>query len=161
MRRHSIETLAPSLAMMTSSPEWEPAESSKLGGNDALKELWFASSGSFWLKSTSSKTKAAGIITLTTKVNKQQYGFMENGRKYCLVWRIQKLLYYNKSAGGNLLLGIKVFQKSGRSKYILKSSGLKDASEDQPKRKPDIKFNQQRFIMGWNYVLEMKRCKRY
>lgn len=73
---------------------------------------------------------------------------MENGRKYCLVWRIQKLLYYNKSAGGNLLLGIKVFQKSGRSKYILKSSGLKDASEDQPKRKPDIKFNQQRFIMG-------------
>lgn len=45
-----------------------------------------------------------------------------------------------------LILG--VFQKSGRFRRILKSSRLKDVSGDQPKRKPDIKFNQQRLIMG-------------
>ena len=51
----------------------------------------------------------------------------------------------------NLLLDIGVFQKSGRSKWILKSSRLKHVSEDQPKRKSDIKFNQQRLIMGQNF----------
>lgn len=49
--------------------------------------------------------------------------------------------------------------KNDRSRYILKSSRLKDINGDQPKRKQDKKFNQQAHNGVRLYVLERNSVK--